>query len=146
MSLIQALLNPIAYPHAVGKIELIETSESVFFEIGSANLKKGAKIILDKLGKEIGKLPNPVEIEGHTDSRKYSSGAAYTNWELSADRANSTRRFLEGHGFWDGQVTQVTGFADRKLKTPENPFDIKNRRIAILIRYLKESDFTGNKK
>jgi chemotaxis protein MotB len=127
------------------KIELMETSENVFFKIGSAELTKEAKIILKELAKEIGKLPNPVEIEGHTDSRQYGSGAVYTNWELSADRANSTRRFLQNNGFWDGQVAQVTGYADRKLKTPDNPFDVHNRRIAILVRHMKESDFMSKK-
>jgi len=123
------------------RITLIETSESVFFEIGSANLTPGAKKILRKLAVEIGKLPNPVDIEGHTDSRKYAPGSIYTNWELSTDRANSTRRFMEKNGLWDGQVEQVTGFADKRLKYPENPFDIKNRRISILVRHLTESDF-----
>lgn len=123
------------------KIELIESSENVFFEIGSAKLTEGAKKILKQLAQEIGKLPNPVEIEGHTDSRQYSPGAIYTNWELSTDRGNSTRRFLEANGFWQGQVASVIGYADRKLKIPENPFDTRNRRISILVRHLKESDF-----
>lgn len=122
------------------RITLIETSESVFFEIGSANLTSGAKKILRKLAIEIGKLPNPVDIEGHTDSRKYSPGSIYSNWELSTDRANATRRFMTNNGLWQGQVEQVTGFADKKLKYPENPFDVKNRRISILVRHLNQND------
>jgi len=123
------------------RIELIETKESVFFEIGSAKIKDKAREVLIRLAKEIGTLPNYVDIEGHTDSRKYSDKAAYTNWELSADRANSARRLLEQKGFWEGQVERVTGFADRKLRNPGNPFDISNRRITILIRQLSSTSF-----
>lgn len=123
------------------RIELIESSESMFFEIGSANIRKEARDVLAKLAAEIGKLPNNVEIEGHTDSRAYSSKNFYSNWELSADRANSARKILEMSGLWDGQVVKVTGFADRKLRNPENPFDITNRRISILIKQMNADQF-----
>jgi len=107
------------------RIELIESSESMFFEVGSANVKEKAKELLVKLAQEIGKLPNQVDIEGHTDSRKYAGKAVYSNWELSSDRANASRRILESNGFWEGQVDKVTGFADRKLRNNGNPFDIE---------------------
>ncbi len=126
------------------RIELIETKGSVFFKIGSAEITKDAKDILKKLSKEIGKLPNPVEIEGHTDSRKYSPNSSYTNWELSADRANATRKAMEKYGLWEGQVIKITGYADRKLRKPENPFDITNRRISILVRNLKSKAFLSS--
>ncbi|MGA2296373.1 MAG: flagellar motor protein MotB [FCB group bacterium] len=126
------------------RIELIESSESLFFEVGSAALKQKAKDILMKLAQEIGRLPNPVDIEGHTDSRQYSSRGAYTNWELSSDRANSARRVLETSGLWDGQVSKVTGYADRKLRNASNPFDVTNRRISILVRQLQTKDFIVN--
>ena len=115
------------------RIELIESEESLFFQVGSAKLKKDARDILMKLGREIGKLPNYVEIEGHTDSRKYSKNATYTNWELSSDRAHAARHVIENY-LWDGQITKVTGFADKKLRTPGNPFSVENRRISILVR------------
>lgn len=123
------------------RIELIEEQESVFFEIGSANLKNQAKDILKILGGQIGKLPNNVEIEGHTDSRPYSSKNGYSNWDLSSDRANSARRILDNNGFWNGQITKVTGFADRNLRNPNNPFDVSNRRVSILIRNMNAKDF-----
>lgn len=123
------------------RIELIESTESLFFEVGSANIKPQARLVLDKLAKEIGKLPNYVEVEGHTDSRQYGSGSAYTNWELSSDRAHSARRLLDQSGLWDGQITKVTGFADKNLRTPSNPFDMSNRRISILIKQLSAETF-----
>ncbi len=132
------------------RIELIESSESLFFEVGSSKLKKEALELLTKLATEIGKLPNNVEVEGHTDSRAYSGKNLYTNWELSADRANSARRILESKGLWEGQVVKVTGFADRKLRNPENPFDVTNRRISILIKQMSTNQLlatqseTGN--
>ncbi len=125
------------------RIELVESEESVFFEVGSARLNKDAIVLLQKVGTEIGKIPNFVEIEGHTDTRGYGKGTGYGNWELSADRANSARRVLENNGLWDGQVIGVKGYADRKLRTPENPFDISNRRVTILVRYRTENEITG---
>lgn len=123
------------------RIELIESTESLFFEVGSSRLKSEAIDLLKKLAGEISKLPNNVEIEGHTDSRAYSRRGTYTNWELSADRANSARRLLETSGLWEGQAIKVTGFADRKLRNPGNPFDISNRRVSILIKQLSTDQF-----
>lgn len=125
------------------RIELVESEESVFFEVGSARLNKDAIQLLEKVGVEVGKIPNFVEVEGHTDTRGYGKGGGYGNWELSADRANSARRVLEKSGLWEGQVIGVKGFADRKLRTPENPFDISNRRVTILVRYRTEGELTG---
>jgi chemotaxis protein MotB len=117
------------------KIELLETRESLFFEVGSSRMTREAVKLLQMLGTELGKLPNSLRVEGHTDSRPYSSSSSFTNWELSADRANAARRIL----------TQVTGFADRKLLNRENPFDVTNRRISILVEYLKADNFMGAK-
>ncbi|TAL69857.1 MAG: hypothetical protein EPN82_04345 [Bacteroidetes bacterium] len=123
------------------RIELIESSESMFFEVGSANVKPKAMELLVRIAKEIGKLPNQVDIEGHTDSRKYGTGNVYTNWELSSDRANASRRILEENGFWEGQVEKVTGYADRRLRNTGNPFDISNRRVSILVKQMSAKDF-----
>lgn len=123
------------------RIELMETSENVFFKVGSAQLTPQAIEIMKILGNEIGKLPNNVQIEGHTDSRKYAAGSNYTNWELSADRANAARRALLQSGLWDGQITAVAGYADKKLRNPENPFDMSNRRVSILIKQISANQF-----
>ncbi len=126
------------------RIELIETQESLFFEVGSSKVSKKAKDIISHLAKEIGKLPNYVEVEGHTDSRQYSGGSGYSNWDLSTDRANEARRILMSSGLWDGQTMKVTGFADKALRNPNNPFDVSNRRISILIKQMTSKDFYSN--
>ena len=123
------------------RIELLEDKESLFFKVGSAQLTPQAIEILKVLGKEIGKLPNNIVIEGHTDSRKYSGKSIYSNWELSTERANSARRVLAQSGLWDGQISQVVGFADTKLRNPQNPFDLVNRRVSILIKQFGVNQF-----
>jgi chemotaxis protein MotB len=122
------------------RIELIETKDALFFEIGSADVRPKARDILIELAHELGKLPNFIDIEGHTDSRQYGSGSHYDNWDLSANRANSSRRILEQSGLWEGQVLKVIGNADKKLRNPSNPFDISNRRISLLVRQLNVND------
>ncbi|MEN6295380.1 MAG: flagellar motor protein MotB [Chloroherpetonaceae bacterium] len=123
------------------RIELLENKESLYFKVGSAQLTPPAVEILKVLSKEIGKLPNNVVIEGHTDSRKYTGKTVYSNWELSADRANSARRVLSQTGLWDGQISQVVGYADTKLRNPQNPFDLTNRRVSILIKQFGLNQF-----
>ena len=71
---------------------------------------------------------------GHTDATQYSSDANYSNWELSADRANSARRLLQQDGVRSDQVTQVRGYADQLLRVKNNPYDPSNRRISILVK------------
>jgi len=127
------------------RIELIEDEDQVFFQVGSANLRKPAIEILKKLGVEIGKLPNQLEIEGHTDARGFGNGqGGYTNWELSSDRANASRRVLASYGLWEGQILRVTGYSDRMLRVPENPFDNSNRRITLFIRQIDTKKFLQN--
>lgn len=125
------------------RIELIETKDALFFQVGNANLSSKAVEILQLLGKTIMSLPNPVAIEGHTDARQYGKNASYTNWELSNDRANSARRVLTKY-MWPGQVESVTGYADRKLRTPNNPFGKTNRRVSIVIKHLSADTFLKN--
>jgi chemotaxis protein MotB len=126
------------------RIELIETTESLFFNIGSASLTKEAVDVLKQLASEIGKLPNNVEIEGHTDARGYSPDSNYDNWNLSTDRAISASRILNQYGLWQGQVESITGYADRKLRNPDNPFDVVNRRVSIIVKHLKVNQFIPN--
>lgn len=122
------------------RIELIESKDALFFEVGSARLNKDAISILKQLGERISTFPNSVEIEGHTDARQYGKSSSYTNWELSNDRANAARRVLAQH-LWNGQIDKVSGFADRKLRNAGNPFDVTNRRVSILIKQITANDF-----
>jgi chemotaxis protein MotB len=116
------------------RIELIEGKDGTFYESGSAKLSQSGQELLALLGSELKTLPNILLIEGHTDATPYSSDASYTNWELSADRANSARRLLQQDGVRSNQVTQVRGYADQFLRVKNNPTDPSNRRISILIK------------
>jgi len=117
------------------RVELLEGEKGTFFESGSSVPTEFGKDLLQTLGQEIGKLPNRVTMEGHTDSRPYVGQDGYTNWELSADRANAARRWMQEHGLRIDQVTQVRGFADQSLRDPAHPDDATNRRVTLIIQY-----------
>jgi chemotaxis protein MotB len=118
------------------RIELMESAKGTFYDMGSPDLNSDGQEIVTKLAEELGKLPNKLAIEGHTDAKAYSKGRYYTNWELSADRANSARRLMQLTGVGDDQVTQVRGFADQRLRKPEAPLDPSNRRISVIVQYM----------
>ena len=88
------------------------------------------------LAEELGKLPNKLAIEGHTDSKPYVAGSNYGNWELSSDRANAARRLLQLHGIRLDQVTQVRGFADQRLRKKDDALDPANRRISLIVQHI----------
>ena len=117
------------------RIELSESASGTFFDSGSAKLKGDGSELLITLAQELGKLPNKLSIEGHTDSQPYSS-ATYGNWELSSDRANAARRVMQAHGIKPDQVTQVRGFADQRLRKLDAPLDPANRRISLIVQYI----------
>jgi chemotaxis protein MotB len=117
------------------RIELREAPDDGFFASGSAAMKQQTVELLEVIGSELGRLPNRVAVEGHTDSRPYSATTgSYTNWELSADRANAARRVLMGAGVRTEQIEAVRGYADKRLRTPDDPLDPSNRRISIIVR------------
>lgn len=88
------------------------------------------------LAGQLGGVPNRIAIEGHTDAQQYSTAEGYGNWELSSDRANAARRLMEASGLRGNQVSQVRGYADQKLRVPENPMDPSNRRISLIVQYV----------
>ena len=116
------------------RIELLEDKNGTFYQSGSAKLSPSGQELLALLAKELKTLPNQLQIEGHTDAAKYSDDADYSNWELSADRANAARRLLQENGVRADQVTQVRGYADLMLRVKSNPYDPSNRRISILVK------------
>ncbi|HZT30618.1 MAG TPA: flagellar motor protein MotB [Bryobacteraceae bacterium] len=117
------------------RIELMESDVGTFFESGSAQPSASGREMLRMLAVELGKLPNQVLIEGHTDARPFSTNRAYSNWELSADRANAARRLMQESGLGANQVVQVRGYADQQLRKPQEPDDASNRRVSIIVRY-----------
>jgi chemotaxis protein MotB len=116
------------------RIELLEDKNGTFYEMGRARLSSSGQELLGLLAGELKTLPNALLIEGHTDAAQYSSDANYSNWELSADRANAARRLLQADGVRSDQVTQVRGYADQLLRVKSNPYDPSNRRISILVK------------
>ncbi len=116
------------------RIELLEDKNGTFYESGSAHLSSSGQELLTLLAAELKTLPNSLLIEGHTDATQYSTDANYSNWELSADRANSARRLLQQGGVRSDQVTQVRGYADQFLRVKSDPYDPSNRRISILVK------------
>ncbi len=118
------------------RIELTESAAGTFFSSGSSKLNGDGRDLLVTLAQELGKLPNTLSIEGHTDSKPYATSGSYTNWELSSDRANAARRLMQSDGIRPDQVSQVRGFADQRLRKTESPLDASNRRISIIVQYI----------
>jgi len=130
------------------KIDLIEDSTGVFFDVGSAKLKPYAIKLLQMMGGDFKTLPNGVIIEGYTDARPYVT-RNYSNWMLSVDRANAARKVLLKGGMRTGQLLQIRGYADRNLRKPNQPYDASNRRVSIVVALHKSTsdtlhDKTGN--
>ncbi|HEY3381284.1 MAG TPA: flagellar motor protein MotB [Vicinamibacterales bacterium] len=117
------------------RIELLESPQGGFFDSGSSKMNSAGEKVLVAIGRELSKVQNGVVFEGHTDSRPYQSGEGYSNWELSADRANTARRVMEKNGLHAGQVRGVRGCADTQLRTPDDPFNAKNRRVSIIVQH-----------
>jgi chemotaxis protein MotB len=115
------------------RIELMENAQGTFFENGKAQPTPNLQNLLRILAVDVGKLPNSISIEGHTDSKPFSDSRTYGNWELSTDRANTTRRLMQGSGVRPNQVAQVRGYADQNLRKPLQPEDASNRRITLII-------------
>jgi chemotaxis protein MotB len=132
------------------RIELLETEAGMFFESGKPVPTADGSGLLASLAEQLGKLPNNVTLEGHTDSKPFAG--EYSNWELSTDRANSARKLMENHGLRKEQVQQVRGYADRQLRHPDDPEAASNRRISVIVQYLapkdgeKETPAAGEKK
>ncbi len=118
------------------RIELLETDAGMFFESGRPVPTANGSDLLIRLAEELGKLPNGILLEGHTDAKPFNGGGEYTNWELSADRANSARKLMQSHGLRPDQVQQVRGYAERALRRPEDPLSSSNRRISVIVQYL----------
>ncbi len=118
----------------------IELSDSLggqdMFQVASSTMTPKLHQTLEIIGQELAPLRNPVVIEGHTDAAQYAG--SYSNWELSADRANAARRVLEASGLSGSRIAEVRGMADRQLRFRENPLDPRNRRITIFLPF--ESD------
>jgi len=121
------------------RIELLESEKGTFFDSGSSALNTSGQEMLALLAVELGKVPNHVSVEGHTDARPFTGKRSYSNWELSADRANAARRLMQQAGLRPDQVSQVRGFADQRLRNLKDAQDPSNRRISIIVQYISSN-------
>lgn len=122
------------------RIQLIDKADRVSFPSGSSELTIDAKAILEEIAEDICSLPNKINIGGHTDSHVFPNEKGYTNWELSADRANAARRILESVCVKPQQIHRIIGYADTEPLVPEDPFAQANRRISITVLRLNTVD------
>ena len=126
------------------RIEVAETDEGLLinltddanfsmFAVGSVEPKPRLVRIVGRIGRVLAERPGEIELRGHTDARSYKS-ATYDNWRLSSDRANMAFYMLVRGGLAEKRVVKISGYADRRLKTPKDPLAANNRRIEILLR------------
>lgn len=117
------------------RIELVEGEKATFFDSGDARPSATGEEMLVLLAAELGKLPNQLLVEGHTDSRPFTSERIYSNWELSSERANAARRLMQEHGVRGDQVAEVRGYSDQRLRKPADPASASNRRVSVIVKY-----------
>ncbi|MBD3299259.1 MAG: OmpA family protein [candidate division Zixibacteria bacterium] len=115
------------------RIQLMESKDSTFFDLGSPQLSGDGMNVVRTIAKVLGPLEYDIIVEGHTDSISFSAMNAYSNWELSSDRANTARRILEESGVSAGRFVEIRAFADNSLRFPRDPDDPRNRRVSILV-------------
>ncbi len=116
------------------RIQLVDAQNRPMFASGSAELLPHMRQILQELGKTLNDMPNRISLSGHTDAKPYSAGErAYSNWELSADRANASRRQLVAAGLAEGKVLRVVGLSSAALFDKSDPLNPVNRRISIIV-------------
>ena len=115
-------------------IQIVDQQNRPMFDTGSSLVKPYMRDILHEIGKALGDVENSIALAGHTDATPYGSGErGYSNWELSADRANASRRELVSGGLPDNKLRRVEGLASSRLLRPESPTDPINRRISIVV-------------
>ncbi|HCK32739.1 MAG: motility protein MotB [Micavibrio sp.] len=115
------------------RIQIIDQEGKSMFPSGSAKMYPRMQQLLERVGKIISKADNEISIRGHTDSVPYNGRGGYTNWELSADRANATRKVLLNSGYSPRKLDEVVGKADTEHLFPEDPNGPRNRRISIIL-------------
>jgi chemotaxis protein MotB len=126
------------------RIQIVDRSQRPMFDSGRAELKYYSQDILFELAKTLSTVNNKLSITGHTDSTPFNGRPGYTNWELSADRANTARRALVAGGVSGGQIGRVVGLSDSVLFNKDDPQAPVNRRISIIVMNKKVSDDLQN--
>ncbi|MDZ5457248.1 flagellar motor protein MotB [Azohydromonas lata] len=116
------------------RIQIVDERNRPMFATGSAVVQPYMRELLREIGQTLADISNRLTLEGHTDAQLYSGGErGYSNWELSSDRANASRRELIGAGLPEDRVLRVQGLASSVLFDPKDPLNPQNRRISILV-------------
>jgi chemotaxis protein MotB len=127
------------------RIQIVDEKNRPMFALASAQLQPYTREILREIGKTLNDVPNKISLSGHTDATPYSSGEkGYSNWELSADRANASRRELISGGMDESKVLRVVGLSSAVLLDKEDPFNPINRRISIIVMNKKAEELVQN--
>jgi len=126
------------------RIQIVDAQNRAMFDLGSAKLKDYTASILHELAPYLNSVPNHISLSGHTDTTPYVAQRGYTNWDLSADRANAARRALEGGGLASDKVARVVGLSSAVLFDKENSRNPINRRISIIV-MTKEAEDSASK-
>lgn len=123
------------------RIQIVDEKNRPMFALSKAELQPYTKIILHEIAKTLNDIPNRISLSGHTDATPYSSGEkSYSNWELSSDRANASRRELIAGGMADSKMLRVVGLSSAVLYDPADPLKPVNRRISIIVMNKKTED------
>lgn len=123
-------------------IEITDDKQDELFAVGGDTMNPKFQRALDAVAAKLNGLPNKVRVEGYTDARPYPPGVDYTNWELSSDRANAARRYLEKRGVTSDRFESVIGYGDGRLAAPASPLAPANRRITITV--LRDTPVTSS--
>ncbi|HUW26400.1 MAG TPA: flagellar motor protein MotB [Gallionella sp.] len=116
------------------RIQIVDEQNRAMFRTGSAQLEPYTKEILHEIGKALNEVPNKISLSGHTDAAAYSAGEkGYSNWELSADRANASRRELIAGGMAEDKILRVVGLSSAVLFNKDEPLNPINRRISLIV-------------
>ena len=127
------------------RIQIIDEQNRPMFANAKAELQPYTKEILHEIGRSLNDVPNKISLSGHTDASSYSNGEkGYSNWELSADRANASRQELIVGGMNDSKVLRVVGLGSAVPYDKENPLNPINRRISIIVMNKRAEDAAAN--
>jgi chemotaxis protein MotB len=123
------------------RIQIVDEQNRPMFNLAGAELQPYTKVILREIGKVLNDVQNRISLSGHTDATPYSNqGRGYSNWELSADRANASRRELVAGGMDENKMLRVVGLASSVAFNQAEPFDPVNRRISIIVMNKRTED------
>ncbi len=115
------------------RIQLLDAERQPMFALGGAAPNDRARQLIARVAQVAQRLPNSIAITGHTDATPFRGGGERSNWDLSADRANTTRRLLADAGLPEARIRSVAGYADRQPLLPDSPTAAANRRVAITL-------------